>query len=152
MTEMSKTTSFTSPSSAPKEYDIIVLGAGAAGMSAACVAAALGRSVLLLEHTDRVGGTTAISGGMVWIPDNHKMRSIGVADSLAQAREYLRATVSGADDSHNLQTFLSRGEEANQILESNSRGAVTAGAPLPRLLPQFCRFNARCQGFGTCSI
>jgi len=137
MTEMSNTTSFTSPSSAPKEYDIIVLGAGAAGMSAACVAAALGRSVLLLEHTDRVGGTTAISGGMVWIPDNHKMRSIGVADSLAQAREYLRATVSGADDSHNLQTFLSRGDEAIQFLESNSSVRLQPVHRYPDYYPNF---------------
>jgi phytoene dehydrogenase-like protein len=47
-------------------WDVIVVGAGAAGMTAACVAAAEGRSVLLLEQASVVGGTTAISGGMVF--------------------------------------------------------------------------------------
>jgi succinate dehydrogenase/fumarate reductase flavoprotein subunit len=52
------------------EYDAIVLGAGAAGMTAAAVAAAEGLRVLLIEKSAQVGGTTATSGGMVWIPAN----------------------------------------------------------------------------------
>ncbi|MCW5666250.1 MAG: FAD-dependent oxidoreductase [Piscinibacter sp.] len=100
--------------------DLIVLGAGAAGMAAACTAAALGRRVLLLEHGDRVGGTTAISGGMVWIPANHKMAEAGLPDSPAQARTYLAATVPGADDDRRLATFLARGDEAIRFLEAHT--------------------------------
>ena len=49
-------------------YDVVVIGAGAGGMTAAAVAAAEGLSVLVIEKTEFVGGTTAWSGGMVWIP------------------------------------------------------------------------------------
>jgi succinate dehydrogenase/fumarate reductase flavoprotein subunit len=102
-------------------YDVIVIGAGAAGMAAACTAAALGRKVLLIEHGDRVGGTTAISGGMVWIPTNRKMKEAGLDDDLDRAREYLRSTVLGADADTRLQTFLARGDEAVCFLEAHTR-------------------------------
>lgn len=101
-------------------YDVVVVGAGAAGMAAACTAAALGRHVLLVEHSDRIGGTTAISGGMTWIPANHKMREVGIDDDLEQARTYLRATVPGAADDLRLEAFLARGDEALRFLEGNT--------------------------------
>jgi len=63
------------------DHDVIVIGAGAAGMASASVAAAEGLRVLLLEKSSKVGGTTAISGGMVWIPANAKMAAAGLADS-----------------------------------------------------------------------
>ena len=66
-------------------YDAIVLGAGAGGMAAAAVAAAEGLRVLLIEKSAQVGGTTAVSGGMVWIPANAKMAAAGIADSPEQA-------------------------------------------------------------------
>lgn len=72
-------------------WDVIVVGAGAAGLTAACKAAADGSSVLLLEQADVVGGTTAISGGMVWIPANAKMAAIAQSDTLDNARAYLEA-------------------------------------------------------------
>ena len=81
------------------DYDVVVVGAGAAGLSAASTAAALGRRVLVVETSDRIGGTTAVSGGMVWIPANHKMADAGIADDLDLARAYLRATVPGFDAS-----------------------------------------------------
>jgi succinate dehydrogenase/fumarate reductase flavoprotein subunit len=61
-------------------YDLIVVGGGAVGLAAASAGAAAGRRVLLVEHRDRIGGTTALSGGMIWIPDNHKIREAGVHD------------------------------------------------------------------------
>ncbi len=120
MTERAPALSRGSERTSQHAYDVIVVGAGAAGMAAACTAAAKGRSVLLLEHADRVGGTTAISGGMVWIPANHKMREAGIDDDLDRARDYLRATVPGADDDAKLRTFLERGDEAVRFLEANT--------------------------------
>lgn len=92
--------------------DLIVVGAGAAGMAAAAVAAADGASVLLLEHAPWVGGTTAISGGMVWVPANHLMAAAGLSDSLDAARSYLGRLVPPADDPAPLQAFLQHGDEA----------------------------------------
>jgi succinate dehydrogenase/fumarate reductase flavoprotein subunit len=104
-----------------RAYDLVVVGAGAAGMAAACTAAAWGRSVLLVEHGERVGGTTAVSGGMVWIPANHKMLEAGMEDDLDRARAYLRSTVQGADTDPRLRAFLARGDEAIRFLEAHTR-------------------------------
>ena len=80
-----------------ERYDVIVVGAGAGGLTAAATAAVAGCRVLVIEATGRVGGTTAISGGMVWIPANYKMKESGLHDSEASAREYLRQTVPGSE-------------------------------------------------------
>ena len=101
-------------------YDLIVIGAGAAGLTAAATAAALGRSVLVLEHTGRVGGTTAISGGMVWIPANDKMREAGIPDTLEAAREYLRRLVPDCDQDPRMSAFLAHGDEAIRFLDSHT--------------------------------
>lgn len=67
-------------------FDLIVLGSGAGGLSAALVSALEGLSVLLVEKTGFIGGTTAWSGGMVWVPGNAALPG---GDDLAQARLYL---------------------------------------------------------------
>jgi glycine/D-amino acid oxidase-like deaminating enzyme len=104
----------------PDQYDVVVVGAGAAGMTAACVAAAEGGRVLLVEKADQVGGTTAISGGMVWIPCNRKMQGAGLRDDLDTARSYLAACIPDADKEARLQHFLVRGDEAIAWLEARS--------------------------------
>src|ERR1035438_7962190 len=74
-------------------FDVVVIGAGAGGMTAAAVAAAEGLRVLVIEKTEFVGGTTAWSGGMVWIPTNAKMKQASLDDSPSDAANYLAATV-----------------------------------------------------------
>ncbi len=101
-------------------YDLIVVGAGAAGLTAASTAAAQGQSVLLLEHTDRIGGTTAISGGMVWIPANHKMAEIGVDDTISNAGTYLEQLVPGSKDDARMQAYLRHGDTAIRYLEAHT--------------------------------
>ena len=76
---------------AAETYDVVVIGAGAGGMTAAAVAAAEGLRVLLVEKTEFVGGTTAWSGGMVWIPANARMQQAGLRDSPTDAAAYLEA-------------------------------------------------------------
>jgi succinate dehydrogenase/fumarate reductase flavoprotein subunit len=120
MTESRLPPAHTVADAASAAYDVIVVGAGAAGMAAACTAAALDQRVLLIECSDRIGGTTAISGGMVWIPANHKMLEAGLDDSLEQARAYLSATVPGADDDPRMKAFVARGDEALRFLEMHT--------------------------------
>jgi succinate dehydrogenase/fumarate reductase flavoprotein subunit len=100
--------------------DVIVLGAGAGGLAAACAAAARGLRVLLLEKTPWVGGTAAISGGMVWIPGNSKMAGAGLADGDAAARAYLGATLSAGARPEIVDAFLREGPGAIDWLEAHT--------------------------------
>lgn len=75
----------------PAEADVLVAGSGAAGLTAALTAASAGARVLLVERGGRLGGTTAVSGGRVWVPCNHCPEN--AADTPAAARAYLRALV-----------------------------------------------------------
>ncbi len=79
-------------------FDFVVVGSGGGSMCAALVMRAAGKSVLVLEKTAQVGGTTAISGGVMWIPDNRFMRSAGVDDSRDKAVAYLDAVVGDHED------------------------------------------------------
>jgi 3-oxosteroid 1-dehydrogenase len=78
------------------EYDIVIVGSGAAGMTAALTAAQLGRTAIVLEKTGYFGGSTARSGGGIWAPGNAMLRKAGVHDTPEMASEYL-AFVSGGD-------------------------------------------------------
>ncbi|WP_116365912.1 FAD-dependent oxidoreductase [Parahaliea mediterranea] len=72
-------------------YDVVVIGSGAGALTAACRARDLGQSVVVLEKAPRYGGTSASSGGGLWVPNNHLMRAAGVQDSDDDALAYLRA-------------------------------------------------------------
>jgi len=74
-------------------FDFVVVGSGGGSLCAALVMRQAGKSVLILEKTGLVGGTTAISGGVMWIPNNRFMRAEGVPDSREQAIAYLDAAV-----------------------------------------------------------
>lgn len=74
-------------------YDVVVVGTGGAGFATAMGAADEGLSVLMLEATDKWGGSTAMSGGGIWLPNNPLMQRGGVADSRDEALTYLEATV-----------------------------------------------------------
>ena len=78
--------------------DFVVVGSGGGSMCAALVLRAAGKSVLILEKTDLVGGTTARSGGVMWLPDNPFMKRDGVADSFEQASRYLDALMGAQQD------------------------------------------------------
>jgi 3-oxosteroid 1-dehydrogenase len=71
------------------EFDVVVVGSGGAGMTAALAAAHHGLRTVVIEKTDRFGGSTARSGGGIWAPGNEVLRRAGVRDTPEQARAYL---------------------------------------------------------------
>ena len=74
-------------------FDVVVIGAGGAGMSAALFAAIDGARVLLVERTEYVGGTTAYSGGTTWIPGTRHAASVSKGDTLENAETYLQRAI-----------------------------------------------------------
>jgi 3-oxosteroid 1-dehydrogenase len=99
--------------------DVVVVGSGGAGLVAAITAADQGASVLVAERSDKYGGTTAFSGGKIWIPNNHHMRRLGIADTEAAARTYLRRLL-GDDELAMINTFLRRGPEMAEYVETKT--------------------------------
>lgn len=100
-----------------READVVVIGSGAAGLSAALAASAGGLSVVILEKSDCVGGTTAMSGGGTWIPSNHHMLAAGCEDSPDDALAYIRAMMPpdwAADETPLWRTYL---QEAPAMLD-----------------------------------
>lgn len=81
-----------------ENFDFVIVGSGGGSMCAALVMRAAGKSVLILEKTDLVGGTTAKSGGVMWIPNNRFLADEGIADSPDQAMTYLDNVVGDHDD------------------------------------------------------
>ncbi|MBK7251117.1 MAG: FAD-dependent oxidoreductase [Gammaproteobacteria bacterium] len=79
-------------------FDVVVIGAGVAGMCAAIAACDAGARTLLLEASDRVGGTASWSGGAAWIPLNRRMAEAGFADSRDAALRYMRVCAEGRAD------------------------------------------------------
>ena len=72
-------------------YDVVVVGTGAGAMLTAARAHDLGLSVLVIEKTDKYGGTSAVSGGGIWIPNNDHIAASGGSDSMEDAKAYLVA-------------------------------------------------------------
>jgi len=75
------------------ETDVLIVGSGGGGMTAALVAHKAGLKTIIIEKTPYYGGSTARSGGGIWVPNNYLMREAGVDDSLEQARTYMQATI-----------------------------------------------------------
>src|ERR1700759_4798974 len=101
------------------DYDVIVLGTGAAGLTAAVTAAELGARVGLFEKGDTVGGTTVYSGGMIWIPLNmHEPPEKG--DSREKALRYLKALSNDTISDEMAETYIDRGPEMVQWLDERT--------------------------------
>lgn len=110
------------------EYDALVVGSGCAGLSAAVTAAHRGLNVLVVEKEPRFGGTTARSGGWLWIPGTRLARDWGIVESPEQARTYLRHEAGNAYDAARVDAFLTNGPEAVDFF--TTRTAVRFDMPL----------------------
>ena len=101
--------------------DVVVLGSGAAGLTAAILAHDGGAEVLLLEKSDLFGGTTAVSGGMPWIPLNKHMTELGVPDTRDEAIAYIRRLALGTEpDPKLVETYVDAAAEMLDYLETKT--------------------------------
>ncbi|MEZ5649326.1 MAG: FAD-dependent oxidoreductase [Burkholderiaceae bacterium] len=98
-------------------YDVIVVGAGAAGMTAAITAKKHGASVAIIEKEPVFGGTTAFSGGVLWIPLNRHCREAGAADTREAALRYMREETGDFYDAEVVEAFIDTGPEMVDWLE-----------------------------------
>jgi glycine/D-amino acid oxidase-like deaminating enzyme len=103
-----------------EQFDVVVVGAGGAGMAAALFAAIDGRKVLLIERTEFVGGTTAYSAGTTWVPGTHHAAAVNPHDTLADAVRYLDNAVGGRTAAALRRAFLDHGAQAVAHIEANS--------------------------------
>ncbi|WP_327141187.1 3-oxosteroid 1-dehydrogenase [Nocardia sp. NBC_01327] len=101
-------------------FDLIVVGSGAAGMAAALTAAHHGLSTVIIEKSGHWGGSTARSGGGVWIPGNSVLRRQAPADDIEAARTYLISIVGEYGDAGRIDTYIDRGPEALDFLTAHS--------------------------------
>ncbi len=101
-------------------YDVVVVGAGGAGMAAALFAAIEGQKVLLIERTEYVGGTTAFSAATTWIPNTHHRASTGTPDSVENVSHYLDLAVGNRSSADLRRAFLEAGPQAVETIETNS--------------------------------
>jgi 3-oxosteroid 1-dehydrogenase len=101
-------------------YDVVVIGAGAAGMTAALTAAKRGLSVLVIEKAAYFGGSLARSGAGVWIPNNEVILAAGVPDTPALAAEYLAAVVGSDVPAARQAAFLANGPVMLSFVMANS--------------------------------
>jgi succinate dehydrogenase/fumarate reductase flavoprotein subunit len=101
-------------------FDVVVIGAGAAGMSAALCAAIAGARVLLVERTAHVGGTSALSGGTTWVPGTHHSAAVNPGDTLEAAQTYLDAAIGERAPRALRQALLRTGPEAVAHVEQHS--------------------------------
>ena len=116
-------------------FDLIVVGAGAGGMTSALVAALEGLRVVLCESAQQVGGTTATSAGTLWVPGNRHGLEAGHGDTVDQAARYLDALI-GPDDPRGLcHAFLDSAAAAIDYLEQRSQVRFATAGKHPDYLP-----------------
>lgn len=110
------------------ECDVLVAGSGCSGMSAAITARYRGLDVLIVEKQPRFGGTTARSGGWLWIPGTSLAKAYGIEEAPEQARTYLRHEAGNNFDAARVDAFLSAGPEAVDFF--TTRTALRFDMPL----------------------
>ncbi len=96
------------------------MGAGGAGMTAALKSAVAGLDTILVEKSGFFGGTTARSGGGVWIPNNYALTAAGQGDDPALSKQYLDAIVGDTSPKLNRDTFLDRGVEVMDFIKERT--------------------------------
>ena len=118
------------------DWDVIVLGTGAAGLTAAFTAAHAGARVGLYEKSAEVGGTSAWSGGQVWVPNNPHQAEIGVTDSFEEAFTYIMSLSRGLLEERLVRAYLEAGPEMVRHLDEHAGTEFYAVPDFPDYHPE----------------
>src|SRR5690606_30595709 len=113
--------------------DVLVVGTGASGMAAAITAASQGLKVLVVEKESRYGGTTARSGGWLWVPGTHLATEQGIREPAGAAKEYLRHEATTHFDEARVDAFLEHGPKAMEFFPRNT----CAQFDMPAVVPDY---------------
>lgn len=113
------------------KVDVLIVGSGAAGLSAAVTAALNGASVLVAEKESVIGGTSAWSGGWLWIPRNPLAREEGIEEDASVPLTYLQHEMAGQPADARLLTFLRYGPEMIDFFRHNTVVQFISGSRMP---------------------
>ena len=102
------------------EVDLLVVGTGSAGLTTAVVGSVEGLKVLVIEKTEYYGGTSALSGGVAWIPNNSLMKAAGIPDTPDEALTYLRHNVGNRVAPAKLEALVEHAPNMADYLQKNS--------------------------------
>lgn len=119
--------------------DLLVAGSGASGMTAAVVAASYGLDVVVAEKEAVFGGTTALSGGYLWIPNNPASIEAGIKDTVEAAKTYLRHEAGNRFDEARVDAFLRDGPKMVAFMHDKTHVHFTA-------TPAFCDYHPGAPG------
>ncbi|MDM0071553.1 FAD-dependent oxidoreductase [Variovorax sp. J31P207] len=117
------------------EFDVIVVGSGAAGMTAALTSTLHGLKVLVVEKASTFGGTTARSGGWLWIPGSSQAKAAGIAEVPGAVERYVRDEANGCFDAQQFAAFLENGPAAIDFLGANTSVQFDAAPHYPDYHP-----------------
>ncbi len=118
-------------------FDVIVIGSGAAGLSAALFASIAGQKPLLIERTGLIGGTSALSAATTWIPNSRHAASVPGEDSPQKALQFLDAAVGNRAPADLRRAFIASGPKAIDVLEDHSEVHFRAYATHPDYEQQY---------------
>jgi 3-oxosteroid 1-dehydrogenase len=122
--------------------DWLVVGAGAAGMTGAVVAHQCGGSVLVVEKEAVYGGTTAKSGGVAWIPGNHRQAEVGVEDSVEEGYAYLKGLIGDSVSDARIRAYAHQAREMLSFMMQHSHVSYSA-------LPKYMDYYEHVPGYKT---
>ncbi len=114
-----------------RSVDLVVVGSGAGGLSAAVTAAAKGLSVTVLEKAEVLGGTTALSGGWIWAPRNPIVRRAGITEPAEAPRNYLQEVLGNRFEPERVDAFLAAAPEMVEFFEAVPALEFEPGTAIP---------------------
>jgi 3-oxosteroid 1-dehydrogenase len=116
--------------------DVLVMGSGGAGQCAALRASDLGLDVLVVEKGDTWGGSTAMSGGAVWLPNNRAMKELGLQDSEDEGVKYMTHLTGGTIPEERIRTFIHEGNRMIDYLEARTHVRFDSLETYPDYVPE----------------